>query len=557
MAKVRLEAWARLLAGGCGLAALAMTVPARAAESEEPPIAGVGKDADYLRLFHEKIHPNWVDGYIRMSAYSDLGPADSQRETEIQVSVRWDGTIEAAKIVKPSDASDFDAAAMNALVMAAPFPPPVEVLADDGLAHIQWRFARDHRLCAGGQLLHVEFPLRVALPNLTARGQLDEAIRRMSDELAHQGWSGGDFITPFARQWLARPTLSTELDTRAAGALAMGGDRQQSHRLEQALLLPAVAPIAARALDSLGANLGGLLAKVLPDGTIDIHSARYAAVLGAIRAVPSAASGCEPCINVLIAGLRDPKQSAGARAQIVELLAKVDRTEAITAVLEQAEKAPDAPIRAAALLANLPAGHSRQGIFRMSSLLHDASPEIRAAATVGVLRAGGEAGLEQLYLIGREKDPRPLVAAAGELAHFTSEASALMLGKLLKRTEKNVRVAAIRALASRHDEPARKLVDPILMNARQNATEDSAVRELVLASAAPEDLARMALDSKLGLSVYRAWLRTNQRQDAARWLVGNLLLLSPEDRIAVLGDWIAVAPNPRDAKVISAGLSDR
>jgi TonB family protein len=529
------------IALGLGFVVLAGTAAARAAEVQEPAIVGTGKDSDYLRSVHARIHPNWVEGYLRMSPYSELGPVTSGREVTVRVAVRWDGTIEAADVEKRSDSADFDAAALNAVLVSAPFPPPVEVLGDDGLAHLRWRLARDFRLCAQGEVVRVEFPIQMALPNLTARGMLEEAVRRMRDELGRQGWSGGDFLTPFARQWLTRPNLSTDLDTRAAAALALGGDRKQSAVLEKSLNLTQVSPIAAVALDRLGADVGALLDRV---ATSDPGStSRTRAMVAAIRAVPAAASRCAGCLEGLVATLRDPRQPASVRAQMIEILGRFDpRPEAVAAALAQAVADPSPLVRGAALLANLPAGHTHLGVLRMAALLHDPAPEIRAAAAAGVLRAGGEAGLEQLYLLGRDKDARPLMAAAAELARMSSEDSAVFLGRLLKRPEKNVRLAVIRALAARSDAAARKLVEPILARARGNASEDPAVREMVMSLATPDELAGMASDPRLGPAVYRVWLRNNDRANAARWLLDNLVELSPEDRIAVLGDWIAVTP---------------
>src|SRR5450432_4007338 len=87
-----------------GLALGALTLPQvagrAAAEQAEPAISGTGKDADYLRSVHAKIHANWVDGYIRMSPYSDLGPSSSGREVTLRLAVRWVGTIEAAEVEK-------------------------------------------------------------------------------------------------------------------------------------------------------------------------------------------------------------------------------------------------------------------------------------------------------------------------------------------------------------------------------------------------------------------------------------------------------------------------
>src|SRR6185369_3609276 len=193
--------------GGRGIAG------ARAAERAEPPVGGAGADGAYLRHVHERIHPGWADGFIRMSPYKVVGPETSTRQVEILIEVRWDGTLERLEVAASSGAPEFDAAAMNAVLTAAPFPPPVDALADDGLAHLRWTFARDFRLCSGAKVVSVEYPLESALPNLAARGRLGEAVRRMTAVLETQGLgarngAGGDFLSPFARQWLSRPNLT-------------------------------------------------------------------------------------------------------------------------------------------------------------------------------------------------------------------------------------------------------------------------------------------------------------------------------------------------------------
>ncbi|HEX2658204.1 MAG TPA: HEAT repeat domain-containing protein, partial [Polyangia bacterium] len=194
------------------------------------------------------------------------------------------------------------------------------------------------------------------------------------------------------------------------------------------------------------------------------------------------------------------------------------------------------------LLASITPEHDRAALFRMSPLLHDPSPDIRAAAAAGVLRAAGDQGIEQLYLLARERDPRPMIAAAAELGRLRSEESATLLGKWLSRTDKAVRRAAIQALAERHDEAARALVAPVLAAALVNRDEDVAVRELALRAATPEQLAALATDPRLGRATDRAMLAANRREEAARWLVNNLDQLLPDARIAVLGEWIAEAP---------------
>lgn len=534
MLKARVLSAAAALAV-CGVAAASTAL---AAAQAEPPVGGPGHDGDYLRLVHDRLHAAWADSYIRMSPYKEIGPDNSDRQTEVSVTIRWDGTVEKAAVSKASDSMDFDAAALNAMWSAAPFPPPVEVLADDGFAHVKWRFARNYRLCSGGELVHVEYPLQIALPNLTQRGRFGEAIRRMNEELLRTGWSGGDFVSPFARQWLSRPNLSNDLDTRAAAALALGGDRKQIRALETALLLPPTAGIAATTLQTLGQDVGGMLARAL---AAEAGASARPAVVAAVRAAPAVLASCAACVEVLAAAAVDPRQPVAARLEMIEVLSHVDSPLG-EQVISHAAKDASPAIRGAALLAQTSPKSGRVGLIRMAALLHDPAPEIRAAAAAGVLRAGGDAGIEQLYLLGRDRDPRPSIAAAGELGRMSSEASMELLTKLLKRSDPSIRRAAIRALANRTDHGAPELVGPILAAARTNAAEDAEVRRMAMASAQPSELVGFSMDPRLGLSAYRALLRANLREEAARWLLGNIEQLSAEDRIATLGDWIATPP---------------
>lgn len=531
---------ARLAAVGLlGVTIVSAVGAARAAEIPEPPMEGPGRDGDYLRLVHQRLHGSWVDGYLRITPYDQLGPETSARETEINLIVRWDGTIELAEIGKSSGAPEFDAGALNAIWTSAPFPPPADVLADDGLAHIKWRFARNFRQCSGAEVVHVEFPLLSALPNLVARGRLSDAVNRMTIELERAGWSGGDFLAAFARLWLEQPNLSDEMDTRASAALALGGDTRQGNRLRAAVLSPTTAAVAAPALQSLGVNVGSLLAAALSDASAE--STRDA-VIAAVRALPAVTSNCHACIDAFAAAAVDPRQSVPDRVSMIETLGRLERTRVIELALGAASRDANPALRGAALLAEMPPGRGRVGVIRMAPLLHDPSPEIRAAAAAGVLRAGGDLGLEQLYLLARERDPRPLLAAAAEMGRMNTEASAALLGKWLKRSDKTVRRAAIQALAARHDEAARALVEPILRAAITNPEEDPAVRALAISTADVAQIVAMSADARLGRIGYRALIDANLRQDAARWLLANLERLAPEDRIAVLGDWIAPTP---------------
>ncbi|MBC8132327.1 MAG: TonB C-terminal domain-containing protein, partial [Deltaproteobacteria bacterium] len=374
MAKVRVLHLAIAVVLSAGALAGETTRQAHAAEAPEPAVGGPGPEGDYLRLVHERLHPAWVDGFIRLSAYKALGPASSNRQAEVSIAIRWDGTVNKAQISKSSGADDFDEAALNAVWFAAPFPPPVQVMADDGLVHLKWVFARNHRLCSGAQIVRVEYPLNIALPQLAARGQLAEAIRRMRDQVARDGWTY-DFLTPFIRQWLGRPNLSSALDARSAGALAAAGDGQQVRLLETMLFAPQSAGVAAVALDRLGIDVGALLTKALAGDGAD---RQRQAVLAAIRALPSTLAHCERCSEVLAAAVLDPRHPARERAELIGLLEGVPITETVGKALASAAKDSNTAVRGAAMLAQVPRGQGRVGVIRMAALLRDPAPEMRA-----------------------------------------------------------------------------------------------------------------------------------------------------------------------------------
>ncbi|HEY8924668.1 MAG TPA: TonB family protein, partial [Polyangia bacterium] len=488
-AKHRAFARVAAIAVVAGAAAMLASPSVRAHEQPEPPVGGPGPEGDYLRHVHQRLHGSWVDGFIRVTPYSQLGPATSTREAEVKLTIRWDGSVETAEISIPSGSPDFDAAALNAIWMTAPFPPPATIMGDDGLAHLKWRFARDFRLCSGAEVVHVEYPLAIALPKLVARGLLAEATHRMGQELERVGWNEGDFVSPFIRQWLARPNLSDELDTRAAAALALGGDRKQIERLQGALRSAATAGVAAPALNRLGVNAGALLAGELTDAAGD--PARRA-VIAAMRADVTIGARCAPCVAAFAAAALDARQPVGDRVAMIRTLGELERTPVVEMALGAASKDSNASIRAAGMLASTTRGQGRVGVIRLAPLLHDRNPELRAAAAAGVLRADGELGMKQLYLLARERDPRPLIAAAEELGKMTTEDSATLLGKMLKRPDKTVRRAAIFALAARRDAFARELVEPIVRAAITDSEEDIAVRELALRTASPDQVSAMA-----------------------------------------------------------------
>src|SRR5437868_8343511 len=148
------------LLGGVGLA--------RAAD-DEPAIEGQGTRAVFLRAAHARIHPAWVESFLRNTGERlPAGHPVNRRDLSAIVTVTLipDGTAIEAAIERSSGVPEFDAAALD-LFHDNTFPqPPDQALSDDGRAHLRWRLARDHRQCSGVTVTLREAPLDEALPRL-------------------------------------------------------------------------------------------------------------------------------------------------------------------------------------------------------------------------------------------------------------------------------------------------------------------------------------------------------------------------------------------------------
>ncbi len=103
------------------------------------------------------------------------------------------------------------------------------------MAHFRWIFARDARLCSGGEVRRVEAPLAEALPRLFVQGRIKEALLRVARYTRN---GDANAMSTFARAWLVRPQPDPALDARAAAALAHAGDARQADRLRPALNRP-------------------------------------------------------------------------------------------------------------------------------------------------------------------------------------------------------------------------------------------------------------------------------------------------------------------------------
>ena len=106
--------------------------------------------AAFIARVHRQIHKYW--GFGALEDWDSL-PASSpfnndSLATTLEIVINQDGTVGKITIVKASGYVAYDAAAIDAVFAAGPFPePPSEILSSNGKVYFHWNFARDGRAC--------------------------------------------------------------------------------------------------------------------------------------------------------------------------------------------------------------------------------------------------------------------------------------------------------------------------------------------------------------------------------------------------------------------------
>ena len=217
-------------------------------------------------------------------------------------------------------------------------------------------------------------------------------------------------------------------------------------------------------------------------------------------------------------------------------------------------------MKGAAVLASVRKGAGRPEMYRLAPFLRDKAVEVRAAASAGMLRAGGDLALDQLYRLSRETDPRPAQLVAAELATHATSASAEFLGQMMKRDNREIQIAVLQALMARKDREARALVEEVKTNPqstvelRRIASGGSVhgpVASVMIegdsaaASAGAGDPTANATAAAGGpaaaapdVATFKALLEKGKSREAVAWVLQNLLRLPPRTAVDVLGDWL-------------------
>lgn len=212
---------------------LAWASAARAGE-KEPPIAGDGARAVFLRAVHARVHPTWAESFLgnaaeRLPASHALN--DRKHSAVVAVTLIPDGTLIGINIEQSSGSPEFDAAVLAAFPDITYPQPPDESLSDDGRAYLRWTFARDRRQCSGISVVIKESALDEAIKRLLSRRRDREAVRRVRAA----GARAEEALTFMARAWLERSFEQSSRTLPAAIGLAAAGDGRGAEVLRAAL----------------------------------------------------------------------------------------------------------------------------------------------------------------------------------------------------------------------------------------------------------------------------------------------------------------------------------
>jgi TonB family protein len=494
--------------------------------------ASAGPERDYLRALHAHIHRRWADNFLRLAGEKlpAINPLNQPGLTaEADIVVAGDGQLISARIARGSGFAGFDDAVLEVLRDGVPYPkPPAALRSDDDRFHAHWVFARDQRRCAGVAVLRTYDPIEVALPKLLRSGRRDEALKRVAMTRS-AGLPADTMFTLLAADWIKAAIHEPWATVRMARLLAERGDDEGSRWLKNAIRRPEVAGDAGAALVAAKVPLCPLLKAWFESDNWSDHQ---------MAAIALATAGDPACLPGLTKLLSNTKARPDARAAAAVALGSIDTDDARRALATAAkDDNPVVPVRAAAMLALIKPGAGRPKVIAMEKYLRDPSAEMRAAAAAGVVRAGGSANLDDLYVLFKDNDPRPSLAALRELDRVPSDDATKLIARLAKRPQLEVQKAAAELLLRRN---ARDYYPS--MRSYLEPKTDPSLRTLALAGVDEASLQAAAADPTLGNGVFRARLARGEREQAIDWFLAHGAKLPPATQADAMIDWLTSAP---------------
>ena len=107
--------------------------------------------AAYIARMHRSIHKLWGFGVLEeWDEKSGSNPFNNpDLLTTLEIRLNADGTVDKVTPIKTSGYMPYDAAAIDIVFSAGPYPdPPREIRSKNGKIYLHWRFYRDARQCA-------------------------------------------------------------------------------------------------------------------------------------------------------------------------------------------------------------------------------------------------------------------------------------------------------------------------------------------------------------------------------------------------------------------------
>jgi HEAT repeat protein len=385
---------------------------------------------------------------------------------------------------------------------------------------------------------------------LVAQGRIAAAITRLqaSDDTARAVG-----LDAFARAWLDANENDNALSVDVAAANAMAGDARGASRLRKAAAAEPTAAVV-RGLAALKISICPFIKHLAEKSRGEPpSSARREPSREGMETLPGFPSwdarqrflwalGEGADGDCLTAAIETAKNRSASRAERVLAIAGLGRSEGddakatLKALLDDA----DATVKAAAILAEARPGAGKGAVFRLTPLLRDKSVAVRAAAAAALVRVGGVDVLPQLFLSAREKDSTIFITLAPELGALSGQASAEMLGRLLRKDDLKIRVAAARALASRRDDHAAKV------QATLTSTSNAELQLLAGLALDKEHRATvLAAPVSEGFSAsFAALLRGSANLIAGDWMLVHFETMDPNTRAEMLGQWLGRPKTP-------------
>ncbi|HEX4419477.1 MAG TPA: energy transducer TonB [Kofleriaceae bacterium] len=163
--------------------------------------------AIYLARMHRQIHELWGFGFLEQldSKGADYPLNDPNLWVNLEVSVNPDGTLHKVTIAKTSGKTEFDVAAVDAVISAGPYEATPEAIRSvDSRIYLRWGFYRNWRQCG---TFNAEPYILTDVPDDGGAGALDDGTmvknvaklpgsKHRGDRQALEGKLDGKTVTP-------------------------------------------------------------------------------------------------------------------------------------------------------------------------------------------------------------------------------------------------------------------------------------------------------------------------------------------------------------------------